>query len=42
LPAAGTAGTGGAPQNYDDLDAEYSISTIDVPHRIVLAPIVRI
>ena len=32
----------GTPQNYYDLDAEYSISTIDTPHRIVLAPIVRI
>jgi hypothetical protein len=42
LPATGTAGTGGAPQNYYDLDAEYSVSTVDVPHRIVLAPIVRI
>jgi hypothetical protein len=32
----------GTPQNYYDLDAEYAISTIDTPHRIVLAPIVRI
>jgi hypothetical protein len=32
----------GTPQNYYDLDAEYSISTIDTPHRIVLSPIVRI
>jgi hypothetical protein len=30
------------PQNYYDLDAEYSISNFDSPHRIVLAPIVRI
>lgn len=41
LPGGG-GGTGGVPQNYYDLDAEYSISTIDTPHRIVLAPIVRI
>jgi trimeric autotransporter adhesin len=40
LPAVG--GTGGAPQNYYDLDAEYGVSAIDTPHRIVLAPIVRI
>jgi hypothetical protein len=32
----------GQPQNYYDLDAEYSISNIDTPHRIVLSPIVRI
>jgi hypothetical protein len=32
----------GTPQNYYDLDAEYSISTIDTPHRVVLSPIVRI
>jgi trimeric autotransporter adhesin len=32
----------GTPQNYYDLDAEYGISTIDTPHRIVLAPVVRI
>ena len=42
LPATGTAGNGGAPQNYYDLDSEYSVSTVDVPHRIVLAPVVRI
>jgi len=42
LPATGSAGNGGAPQNYYNLDAEYSVSTIDVPHRIVLAPVVRI
>jgi len=29
------------PQNSYDLDAEYSRSTQDVPHRIVLAPIVE-
>ncbi len=40
LPGAG--GTGGSPQNYYDLDAEYSVSAFDTPHRIVLAPIVRI
>jgi len=32
----------GTPQNYYDLDAEYSLSNIDTPHRIVLAPVVRI
>src|SRR6185503_17132989 len=32
----------GTPQNYYDLDAEYALSTIDTPHRIVLAPVVRI
>jgi hypothetical protein len=32
----------GTPQNYYDLDAEYSISNIDTPHRVVLSPIVRI
>ena len=32
----------GTPQNYYDLDAEYALSTIDTPHRVVLAPIVRI
>jgi len=42
LPATGTAGIGGAPQNYYDLDSEYSISTIDTPHRVVLSPVVRI
>jgi hypothetical protein len=31
----------GTPQNYYDLDSEYSISNIDTPHRIVLSPIVR-
>ena len=41
LPGGG-GGTGGVPQNYYDLDAEYSISAIDTPHRVVLAPIVRI
>jgi trimeric autotransporter adhesin len=29
------------PQNAYDLEAEYSISNFDSPHRIVLAPIVR-
>jgi hypothetical protein len=29
------------PQNVYDLDAEYSISNFDSPHRIVLAPIIR-
>jgi hypothetical protein len=29
------------PQNVYDLDAEYSISNFDSPHRIVLAPIFR-
>lgn len=29
------------PQNVYDVDAEYSISNFDSPHRIVLAPIVR-
>ncbi|MGH9349438.1 MAG: TonB-dependent receptor domain-containing protein, partial [Vicinamibacterales bacterium] len=29
------------PQNVYDLDAEYSISNFDSPHRIVLSPIVR-
>ncbi len=29
------------PQNVYDLDAEYSISNFDSPHRILLAPIVR-
>jgi hypothetical protein len=42
LPATGSAGNGGAPQNYYDLDSEYSVSTIDVPHRIVLSPVARI
>lgn len=42
LPATGSAGNGGAPQNYYDLASEYSVSTIDVPHRIVLAPVARI
>ncbi|OLC80184.1 MAG: hypothetical protein AUH72_12475 [Acidobacteria bacterium 13_1_40CM_4_65_8] len=42
LPAPAGGGTGGVPQNYYDLDAEYSVSTIDIPHRVVLAPIVRI
>jgi hypothetical protein len=32
----------GTPQNYYDLDAEYGLSNIDTPHRIVLSPIVRI
>jgi hypothetical protein len=32
----------GVPQNYYDLDAEYAVSNFDSPHRIVLAPIVRI
>jgi hypothetical protein len=30
------------PQNVYDLDAEYSISNFDSPHRIILAPIVRL
>jgi trimeric autotransporter adhesin len=30
------------PQNYYDLEPEYAISIIDTPHRVVLAPIVRI
>jgi len=42
LPGVAGAGTGGLPQNYYDLDSEYGISTIDVPHRVVLSPIVRI
>jgi hypothetical protein len=42
LPAPAGGGTGGVPQNYYDLDAEYSVSTIDIPHRVVLAPIIRI
>ncbi len=29
------------PQNVYDLDAEYSLSNFDSPHRIVLSPIVR-
>jgi hypothetical protein len=29
------------PQNVYDLDAEYSISNFDSPHRFILAPIVR-
>ena len=37
LPVAG-----GAPQNFYDLGPEYGLSSIDTPHRIVLAPIVRI
>ncbi len=35
-------GTGtAAPQNNDDLDAEYSLSSFDAPPRLVAAPIVR-
>jgi hypothetical protein len=30
------------PQNNYDLDAEYGLSNFDSPHRIILAPIVRI
>jgi hypothetical protein len=30
------------PQNVYDLDAEYAISNFDSPHRIVLAPVVRL
>jgi hypothetical protein len=30
------------PQNVYDLDAEYGISNFDSPHRIILAPIVRL
>ncbi len=30
------------PQNYYDLDAEYGVSVIDTPHRVTLAPMVRI
>ena len=29
------------PQNVCDLDAEYSVSNFDSPHRIILAPIIR-
>ena len=29
------------PQNVYDLDAEYSVSNFDSPHRIILAPIIR-
>ena len=29
------------PQNVYDLDAEYSISNFDSPHRLILAPIIR-
>jgi hypothetical protein len=32
----------GVPQNVYDLDAEYSLSNFDSPHRILLAPIFRI
>ena len=32
----------GVPQNNYDLDAEYGISNIDSPHRVMLAPIVRL
>jgi trimeric autotransporter adhesin len=31
----------GTPQNNYNLDAEYSLSNIDTPHRLVLSPIVR-
>jgi trimeric autotransporter adhesin len=34
--------TTGTPQNYYDLDQEYALSSFDTPHRIVLAPVVRI
>ena len=30
------------PQNYYDLEAEYGVSVIDTPHRVMFAPIVRI
>jgi hypothetical protein len=30
------------PQNYYDLDAEYGPANFDSPHRVILAPIVRI
>jgi hypothetical protein len=30
------------PQNYYDLEAEYGVSVIDTPHRVTLAPMVRI
>jgi hypothetical protein len=30
------------PQNFYDLEAEYGVSNFDSPHRIILAPIVRI
>jgi hypothetical protein len=30
------------PQNHHDLSAEYSVSHLDAPHRIVLAPVFRI
>jgi trimeric autotransporter adhesin len=32
----------GSPQSSYDLDAEYSRSIVDVPHRIILAPIVEL
>jgi trimeric autotransporter adhesin len=32
----------GRPQNNYDLDAEYSTSLLDTPHRVVLAPIVEL
>jgi hypothetical protein len=35
-------GSAATPQNLYDLDAEYGVSNFDSPHRIVLAPIVRI
>jgi hypothetical protein len=36
------AGVTGTPQNNYDLDAEYGRSNFDSPHRIILAPIVRL
>jgi trimeric autotransporter adhesin len=32
----------GVPQNNYDLEAEYAVSNFDSPHRIILAPIVRL
>ena len=37
-----SGGQGGRPENNLDLDAEYSISQLDVPHRVQLAPIVEL
>ncbi len=36
------ATTTNVPQNYHNLDAEYALSNVDSPHRIILAPIVKI
>ncbi|MBI4477952.1 MAG: carboxypeptidase regulatory-like domain-containing protein [Acidobacteria bacterium] len=35
-------GSAATPQNSYDLDAEYGVSNFDSPHRIILAPIIRI